>query len=430
MSITLRSHQEKAVNEALPILREKGVVYLALEMRTGKTLAALKLAHLVSDMAPVLFITPKAAISSVLADSSHMPELDGRLTVINPESLHKLNMDELQGAVLVLDENHRRGSFPKVSKATGQIREIVLKCGVRHCILLSGTPSVESAAQLFHQFWCTTRGPWKVFNSKRGFYNWHREYGIPKTVRIAGGQEAKVYDEVRSEVLNHVAPYVVTMKQEEAGFKFAPEVIPVMIDNPDILEWSKKFGRDGIAEVDGHTVLGETPAAKLQKMHMAEGGTLIDDKEEAFVHKISLTHKYKALGENMCLNQSYFVTTAYIKEREVLYYFLSGMGFRVYGDFEDFEKEVRAGGAGVFIGSGIKYAEGVDLSWLTGSQIIYSLNWSGAKYLQLIQRQNNFKRDRPIKVHVLLTRGGVDEMVFKAVSSKANFNATVYKAMK
>jgi hypothetical protein len=66
------------------------------------------------------------------------------------------------------------------------------------------------------------------------------------------------------------------------------------------------------------------------------------------------------------------------------------------------------------------------MSWLTGSMILYSLTWSGAKYSQVCDRQLNFHRKDVAKVGVPLLVGGVDEGVYKAVSSKCDYNAGMY----
>lgn len=414
----LRKHQLDAVLAGEICLKKHGVVYLALECRTGKTMTALELARRVAGEKKILFVTPKAAIPSILADSEAMGGFCDRLVVLNPESLHKANLKGIEIGCIVGDESHRLSGFPKPGRACKLLRGMA---GSAKCILMSGTPSVESGAQLFHQFWWTHRGPWKAYGR---FYDWHRDWGVPKTLKIAGGREVKDYSEVREVVLEHVKNFVVSLTQEDAGFKFAPEIVEHRVQNEGGLgSWSKKFGRDGVCEVDGHVVLGETPAAVLQKRHMAEGGTLIDENGEAFVHDMDPDYKIRYMIKKMVVGTEYAIMTCYIEERTFIVNRLKEVGHRVVTSLDDFVP----GCGAVFVGSGISNAEGVDLAWMTGTMILYSLNWSGAKFLQVLERQNNFKRDRPIKVHVLLCEGGVDEMVFAAVKNKQNFNATFLK---
>ncbi len=417
----LRKHQEVVIQQGEEVIKEHGCVYFAVECRVGKTLVALELARRVADGGRVLFVTPKAAIRSVEADSTAMGGWGDSLVVINRESLHRVPVGDF--SVVVADEGHRDGGFPKVNQGCARLEEISRKA--QACIILSGTPSVESASQLFHQFWWTNKGPWKRYGGKRGFYGWHRDFGVQKMKRVAGGQEVKDYTEVRAEVMDHLEGYVVRMTQEEAGFKFAPEVVPHLVTSGGgLLEWSKQFEKKGIwTDPDGKVVVGETPASVLQKRHMAEGGTLIDEDGESFVHDMFPYYKINYMLDRLEKGKEYAIVTAYIRERQFIVDELRAAGHKVVDDLADFVE----GCGGIFVGSGISNAEGIDLAWMTGSMIIYSLNWSGAKFLQLLERQNNWARDRPIKVHVLLCRGGVDEDVFSAVKNKQSFNASFFR---
>jgi len=58
----LRPYQTKISAEAVEILRNKHIVYLAMEVRTGKSLTALNTAQLYGAKR-VLFLTKKKAIS-------------------------------------------------------------------------------------------------------------------------------------------------------------------------------------------------------------------------------------------------------------------------------------------------------------------------------------------------------------------------------
>jgi len=72
-------------------------------------------------------------------------------------------------------------------------------------------------------------------------------------------------------------------------------------------------------------------------------------------------------------------------------------------------------------------AEGVDLSWLTGSMILYSLSFSGSKFSQVCDRQLKHDRINQAKVAVPLLKGGVDGHVLEAVRAKRSYNATMFK---
>ena len=82
----LREYQTRIAQQASAKLRAYGLVYLSMEVRTGKTLTALETANL-SGSSNVLFITKKKAITSIEHDYK-LFDFKFNLTVINNESLH------------------------------------------------------------------------------------------------------------------------------------------------------------------------------------------------------------------------------------------------------------------------------------------------------------------------------------------------------
>tara|TARA_R100000781_G_scaffold24008_3_gene17746 strand:+ start:14714 stop:14980 length:267 start_codon:yes stop_codon:yes gene_type:complete len=74
MGIELRPYQQDIITRGVTVLQNHKFIYLAMEVRTGKTITSLKMltylwAKLVnSDEKKVLFITKKKAISSIERD--------------------------------------------------------------------------------------------------------------------------------------------------------------------------------------------------------------------------------------------------------------------------------------------------------------------------------------------------------------------------
>jgi len=415
----LREYQKELVKQAKHILDCRGIVYVAAECRVGKTPTALAIADEVRCGGRVLWLTPKAAISSILDDSRGYSWAKDFLTICNRESIHKIG--EGPYSVIVADESHRDGAYPKPSKTVQAMSEMAHGAKI---ILLSGTPSVETGAQLYHQFWWSGKGPWASY---RKFYDWHRTKGIPAKKKVGAGLETNDYSKVLPCVVDEVKDFVVTLTQAEAGFQHAPKLIPHLLQKPaDLAGFQRAFWKTGIAELGERTVVAENIAAKLQKLHMSEGGTLVDDQERAFDHGMDSHYKVRYVAKKMERGKEYAIFTAYIAERELIIDYLIDHGFTIATELAEF----KSGCGKIFVGSGLANAEGVDLAWMTGDMIIYSLNWSGAKFCQLLERQNNFRRDRPINVHVLLCCGGIDERVFEALSQKKNFNAGFYHKAK
>ena len=406
----LLPHQIKTIEKAMPILREHGVVLLCAECRCGKTPMALTMAKQLGDK--ILFISKKKALGSIESDAK---ALGIDCVVINYESLHKCNF---KPDLLICDEIHALSAYAKPSKAAKAVREFALKA--KFVIGLSATPAIEASSQWFHIFWSTgNRGPFKLFGS---FYRWFKEFGISEKIKIAGGIEVETYKNVRPEVADHVTKYSVVVTQEDAGFLVAPKVVKHLIDAPDLVFLGSKIKRDGIIEIEGKTVLAEGPAAKLQKMAMLCGGTLIDENEESFVFDGQA--KLDFLLTKLRKGRRYAIFTAYIRERDLICDVLSGHGFRCGEDMD----ALKNGELDCFVGSLKRFSEGVNLAWLTdGCMILYSLNFSGTTFAQILNRQIRFDRVEPVNVQVLLIRGSIEEKVFAAVSGKQSFNEEFYR---
>lgn len=100
-SIELRPYQQEIVDEGFGILNKHRFLYLAMEVRTGKTLTSLAIAEKMGA-SKVLFITKKKAIDSIKSDHEKLNP-SYALTVINYESLHHLD-DSYD--LIICDEAH------------------------------------------------------------------------------------------------------------------------------------------------------------------------------------------------------------------------------------------------------------------------------------------------------------------------------------
>ena len=140
----LRPYQKEIVTQGLKVLHLHRFLYLAMEVRTGKTLTSLKLAEYFYNNGDVLFITKKKAISSIRSDYDLLNP-DYNLYVINYESIHKI--PEENWSVVICDEAHTMGAYPKPSKRAKQVKALLTKHNP-YVILLSGTPTPESYSQM------------------------------------------------------------------------------------------------------------------------------------------------------------------------------------------------------------------------------------------------------------------------------------------
>lgn len=110
MEKKLRDYQVDIANKAVEVLKLNKIVYIAAQVRCGKTLMALETAKLFGAK-NVLFLTKKKAISSILNDYEEFGYANHfHIEVANNESMHKLTG---KYDLVVHDESHRFGSFPK-----------------------------------------------------------------------------------------------------------------------------------------------------------------------------------------------------------------------------------------------------------------------------------------------------------------------------
>jgi SNF2 family N-terminal domain. len=182
-----------------------------MEVRTGKTLTSMGIAKLM-NCKNVLFLTKKKAISSIESDYELLYP-DFELTVTNYESLHKVE-DVSSYDMLVLDEAHSMGAFPKPSKRAKQVRDIISKNNP-YVILLSGTPTPESYSQMYHQVWGIKTNPFKEFTN---FYKFSKKFVNVKQRKI-NGMMMNDYKDGMISILSEMNKYTISYTQKQAGFK-------------------------------------------------------------------------------------------------------------------------------------------------------------------------------------------------------------------
>ena len=400
----LYEHQEELINQAKPILRKYKLVYIAAETRTGKTLAAIHL--LKDDFKKILVVTKKKAISSWNSDIklSKVKNFD----VINYESIHK--MDSKEYDVIVLDEAHSIGSYPKSSQRAKQLKEMAKDKSI---VYLSATPSAETYSQIFHQLWVSSFTPFE----EKSFYQWYKNYGEDDSIFINGmfiKQYKASHGEMIMDMVNHL---IVTMTKEKANFDvFVNERIHQVEVDEDYLSALEYFKSNRIITIDENEIVAETSASALNKLHQLNGGTIkVNDKLSLIVSH----HKVNYIKENLGNDEKIVILCNYIKERDLLLTRLANSTDEV--------EEFKNGSFKYFIGHIKTFSEGVDFSY-ADSMIIYSLNFSATTYLQSKERLANKKRVKPIVVHYLFTKGGIDEYIYQAVSNKMNFTNSYYKS--
>ena len=138
--IKLRPYQKQIVTQGAELVTRHGFVYLAMEVRTGKTLTSLSICQRL-NATNVLFVTKISAKLRILHDMSLL-DAPFKLDVINYESLHKVSHEMIYDFIII-DEAHTIGAYPKQNKRSKQIKRLI---DIHHSrvILLSGKPTPET----------------------------------------------------------------------------------------------------------------------------------------------------------------------------------------------------------------------------------------------------------------------------------------------
>ena len=380
-------HQIDISSQALDILRKHMIVYLAMQERTGKTLTSVLICEQ-TKCNNILVITKKKALVGWI-DTLSKYKHNKNYHCINYESLHKCTF---KPDLVIIDEAHSNlGAYPKIGNIW---KEVYKFTKMKPIIYLSATPSAQTYAQLYHQLKLSSWSPWLKFNS---FYTWHKVYGIEKTIFL-GGRQLKQYDEVNSEkIMNDVKHLFISYTRTELGFEHEPTDIIHYVDlSSEIRKYYNSLLKDRVANVAGIEVIADTTMALRTKLHQIEGATLKQEDKNLFLSKTDkIDYIIKTWGDS--------------KDLVIFYQYQNELSLLK----QTFKSAT--------ILQGTSFAEGVDLS-MYETCIVYSMDFSTAKYTQRRARQCNMKRDTPIDFHFLLVKGAISEQVYQTVAvNRTNF---------
>ncbi len=377
------------------------IVYIAAEVRTGKTIMALNTAKL-HGAKNVLFLTKKKAITSIENDYKAMG-YDYQLTVINNESIHKIkgNYD-----LLISDEHHRNGAFPKPNKITKYIKENYSHLPM---IFLSGTPHPESYSQIYHQFWISDNSPFKQPN----FYRWADEFVTKKTMYVAYG-EAIDYSNANKEKIDiYTSKYFITFTQKNAGFTSKVEEhilrVPLQQKTYNLIELLKN---DLVIQGKTEEVLADTPTKLLTKLHQLYSGTIkfesgnskvVDYSKSEFIRK-------KFFGQKIGI---------FYKFKEELNALQQTFGDLLTTDLTEFDNSDKSIALQIVSGR-----EGISLKHAE-ILVYYNIDFSAVSYWQSRDRLTTMDR-LTNKVYWIFSENGIEDKIYKAVMSKKDYTTKLF----
>lgn len=401
-----RDYQINIIDKACEVLKVNRFVYLAMEVRTGKTLTSLGIADKLK-LKNVLFVTKKKAISSIESDAEKL-NADFFLHTINYESLHKIPSD-VKWDLVVLDEAHSMGAFPKPSKRAKDVRAIIIKNNP-NVILLSGTPTPESYSQMYHQVYALPNNPFREYVS---FYKFSYKF-VTITEKIINSLRIRDYSKGLPSIMEAMKPYVISFSQKEAGFKVRTKENVLRVNMKDsTYSLAKRLQKNLVVEGKDEVILADTPVKLMMKLHQIYSGTV----------------KFEG-GNSIVLDYS---KAEFIRERfrkmkvGIFYKFKEELNAlkHVYGDdlttelsvFEDTDKSIA-----LQIVSG---REGISLRQAK-CLVYYNIDFSATSYWQSKDRMTTKERLEN-DVYWVFANKGIEDKIYRAVTKKKDYTLSHFK---
>jgi len=399
-----RDYQLDIIKKGAGVLMQHRFLYLAMEVRTGKTLTSLGIAASLG-VNSVLFVTKKKAISSIERDYD-MLSPSFKIEVVNYESLHKVKGEY---DLIVLDEAHSMGAFPKPSKRAKQVKILIDKQNP-FVILLSGTPTPESYSQMYHQVYACKNNPFKKHKS---FYKFCHEF-VNVTERMINSLRIRDYSKGKSSILDEMKPYTISYSQKEAGFKvdtaehvLRVSMLPLTYKLADLLK--KNLVIEGKDEV----ILADTPVKLMMKLHQIYSGTVKFESGHAKVVDYSkaqfIMSKFK--GKKIGI---------FYKFKQELKAIKHVFGDDITTDLKEFEDTDKSIALQIVSGR-----EGISLK-LADCLVYYNIDFSATSYWQSRDRMTTSTRLKS-DVYWIFSEGGIEDQIYKAVSNKRDYTLKHFK---
>jgi hypothetical protein len=402
----LRPYQETLSTDACSILERRGLVYFNIEVRCGKTLIALETCKKFGAK-NVLFITKIKAFSSIQWDYDNFG-YKFNLTIINKESIHKIENNNFD--VVVYDEVHQYGAFPKAGTNQKELRK---RFAHIPAIMMTGTSTPESYSQIFHQLQLSNKSPFRNYTN---FYKWSADY-VDVKIKNLGYAKVNDYSDANIEkIRGMMRHFVLTFTQEQAGFKSSVDEMIIELEmKPITYKIIKKLQKDLVViSKSGKTIVADTGAKLMQKVHQLSSGTIklddgsisiIDDTKAQYIkynfseYKIGIFYKYVAefetlkqvFGDKITTDLNEFNTT----DKWIAYQYVSGR-------------------------------EGINLS-KADYLVMYSIDFSAVTYFQAKARLTT--KDRlENTIFWLFGKNTIESKIYKTIQNKKNFTLSHFNS--
>ena len=402
----LRDYQVDIATRGQGILARAGILYLGMQVRTGKTATSLEVARLYNAK-NVLFLTKKKAIDNILDDYAEFGyDKYFTITVTNDESMHKIigKFD-----LVIHDEHHRFSAIPKPGTATKMFRKMFSHLPM---VFLSGTPSPETFSQMYHQFWVSDRSPWINYSN---FYKWAHDYVNITQKRIGSFMHNDYTGGIEAKIMGDISHLMLTYTQEAAGFTSEIKETVLYVDmKPSTVSIIDKLMKDLVVEGKDEVILADTAAKLMQKMHQLWSGTC---KFESGNSMVIDTSKAEFIKQHFAGSK---LAMMYIFKEELNLISQVFGAENITNDLDEFNSTDKH-----FVGQVVSSREGISLK-AADYLVMYNIQHSAVSYFQAKDRLTTI--DRPNnEVFWIFSNGGIEEKIYKVVKAKKRYTTNIFK---
>ena len=405
--IEFRDYQKNIIGQGTEILKDNGFLYLAMEVRTGKTLTSLGIADQM-NVEHVLFLTKKKAISSIVGDYDLMCPASFILFTINYESMHKLPQN-IKWDIIIIDEAHSLGAIPKPNKRARDVKALIKK-NKSKVILMSGTPTPESYSQMYHQVYGIPNNP---FREHVSFYKFAKDY-VDVRQRKINSMMINDYSRGLETIVDKMNPYTIRFTQKEAGFRndIVEEVLEVDMSELTY-KLTSKLKKDLVVEGNEDVILADTPVKLMMKLHQMYSGTV---KFESGNSMILDLNKAQFIYDNFCLSK----VGIFYKFKEELNALKTVYGDQLCTELEEFNSTDKTIALQIVSGR-----EGISLR-NAEFLVYYNIDFSATSYWQSRDRMTT-KDSQISKVYWVFAKDGIEKEIYKSVVQKKDYTLKHFK---
>lgn len=403
----LRNYQIELSEKACELLKAHNLVYLAMEVRCGKTLTSLAATDKYGAK-EVLLLTKKKAIASIQKDYEAL-QPDFNLYVTNYEAAHTLT--SLNFDLIILDEAHSLSQYPIIAERTKLVKKI---CAGKPVIYLSGTPTPESFSQIFHQLHCSSFSPFKDY---KNFYAWAKDF-VKVKKRYYFNREVNDYKHADQQKIEAATSHLfITFTQTQAGFTqmVNETVLKVKMKESTYYLASKLRARRVHIGKNGEEVIADTEVKLLNKLHQIYSGTVLAED-----------------GQSICFDDSKAIFIAsYFEGKKIAIFYkfraeLELIRWAFKGLITDSPEEFNHRHDLTFVSQIISGREGINLS-SADALVMYNIDFSHLSYWQARARMQTQEKQTACDLYWIFSENGIEQKIFEKVKDKKDYVLSYFR---